>query len=421
MQSLNPLLRRRQALRTLGVCGLPWLTSLGDSLALAAEARRRAAKHLILLWLEGAPSQLETFDPHAGSAIAYGSTDIGTSVEGVRLGSGLAQTAEWMHEMTLVRSLVSREGDHERAVYNMKTGYRPNPALVHPAIGSIFCHEFPHSVVEIPTHISILPNRWAARGGFLGGGYDAFQLGDPLQPLPDMRARVPTGREKRRLDGLALVEQTFSRDRTAVESQTLHRANLDRARRMMSSDQIRAFDVSSEPGAVRAAYGDSPFGRGCLAARRLVEVGVPCVEVTLDGWDTHANNHDLQAARIRILDPAFSALLRDLRERDLLKDTVVVCGGEFGRTPKLNALEGRDHWPHGFSVAVAGGSFRKGYVHGETDPSGESKEPGNPVRVEDLHATIQTALGIDPTTEVMTPVQRPIAWSEGRVVRELLG
>ncbi len=413
MESLNGLRLSRRHL-------LSWLTVLGDTLAVRAETSRQPAQHLILLWLEGAPSQLETFDPHPGSPIAYGSTDMATSAAGVRIGSGLVHTAEVMGEVTLIRSMVSREGDHERAVYNMKTGYRPNPALIHPAIGAIFCHEFPRSPVEIPTHISILPNRWAARGGFLGGGFDAFQLGDPQLPLPDMRGPVSGEREARRLAGLSVLEDTFSRGRGELDAKTLHRVNLERARRMMSSEQLLAFDVTEEPAAVRAAYGDSSFGRSCLAARRLVEAGVPCVEVTLDGWDTHVNNHELQAARIQLLDPALAALLRDLRERELLDRTVVLCGGEFGRTPKLNAVEGRDHWPHGFSVALAGGAFRKGHVFGETDPTGAAGQPANPVRVEDLHATLQTALGMDPEFEVMTPVGRPLAWSDGRVIRDLL-
>jgi len=416
MEPLNPIMSRRSLFQA---AGLGWLSGMGDLLAIQGE--RKPARHLILLWLEGAPSQLETFDPHAGAAIAYGSTDIATSAPGIRIGSGLVHTAEIMDQVTLVRSTMSREGDHERAVYNMKTGYRSNPSLVHPAIGSVFCHEFPGSPVEIPTHISILPNKWAARGGFLGGAFDAFQLGDPKNPLPDMRGRVEVTREDRRLAGLSVVEAAFAQGRDGLEKRTLHHGTLQRARRMMTSEQLTAFDVMSEPAAVRAAYGDSPFGRGCLAARRLIEAGVPCVEVTLSGWDTHVNNHELQAGRIALLDPAFAALIKELKERDLLDRTVVFCGGEFGRTPKLNPVEGRDHWPHGFSVALAGGAFRRGHVLGETDPSGESKEPANPVHVQDLHATIQTALGIDPTYEIMTPVGRPLAWSDGRVIGEMLG
>src|SRR5262249_39107263 len=143
-------------------------------------------------------------------------------------------------------------------------------------------------------------------------------------------------------------------------------------------------------------YGDTPFGRACLAARRLTEVGVRCVEVTLDGWDTHVNNHELTRKRVEILDPAFAALIRDLRKRKQLDDTLVICAGEFGRTPKVNPAGGRDHWPTGFSVALAGGGVRGGVVIGATDPEGKKDKPTSPVTVGDLHATILTALGIDP-------------------------
>ena len=140
----------------------------------------------------------------------------------------------------------------------------------------------------------------------------------------------------------------------------------------MSSEQLKAFDVSREPAAVRKPYGDTPFGRGCLAARRLIEVGVRCVEVTLSGWDTHANNHTQVAKQLEILDPAFGALIRDLRERKLLDKTVVLCAGEFGRTPSVNPAGGRDHWPNGFSLALAGGGIRGGTVVGATDPEGKA-------------------------------------------------
>jgi uncharacterized protein (DUF1501 family) len=188
----------------------------------------------------------------------------------------------------------------------------------------------------------------------------------------------------------------------------------------MASEQLKAFDVSGEPARVQQAYGDTPFGRGCLAARRLIEVGVRCVEVTLDGWDSHADNHAIQRQRVRELDPAFSALLRDLRERDLLRRTVVLCMGEFGRTPKINPLGGRDHWPTGFSVALAGGGIPGGRIIGETDPDGKNK-PTDPVQVADIHATVLTALGIDPAKLMATPIGRTVRLSEGTPVAALQG
>ena len=191
----------------------------------------------------------------------------------------------------------------------------------------------------------------------------------------------------------------------------MHRDAVAAARKMMASDQLKAFDVSKEPVALRKSYGDTPFGRGCLAARRLIEVGVRCVEVTLSGWDTHANNHSQHRDQLKILDPAMSTLIRDLRERGLLEKTIVLCCGEFGRTPTVNPAGGRDHWPTGFSVALAGGGIIGGQVVGSTDPDGKAP-PVDPVSVGDLHATVLTAVGIDTQKLNQSKVGRTVRGNE---------
>lgn len=418
------LSRRRLLLSGGAVVGLGWLTPLSGLLARQAEAapRGKPARSLIVLWMGGGPSQLETFDPHPESKIAAGGKAIGTALKGVRFGEELVRLAEVAGELTLVRSLVSREADHERAVYNMKTGYRPAPTVVHPSIGAILCHQMEDAGVDIPRHISILPDQWPARGGYLGAQYDAFQVQDPQGPVQDVANGVEPARREARLRDLDVVERGFARGRPPGldTNTTLHRLTMERASRLMGSEQLSAFDVKEAPASQRAAYGDTPFGRGCLAALRLVEKGVRCVEVTLGGWDTHVNNLELTRDKVRVLDPAFAALIRDLKERGLLESTVVLCCGEFGRTPKLNPLEGRDHWPYGFSAAIAGGGFRRGQVWGATDPAGESREPKDPVGVQDLHATVLHAMGVDPERELRTPVGRPLALSEGKVVGGIL-
>ena len=415
---------RRTLLQRGGAAGLLWLTPLARLLAREEETapRGRPAKSVIILWQAGGPSQLETFDPHPDSKISFGTRDLATAAPGIRLADGFGHLAELMMDVALVRSVVSKEADHERAVYNMKTGYRPNPTVVHPAIGAVVCHERDDAGVDIPRHISILPGQWPSRGGYLGAQYDAFQVQDPGDPVQDVTPQVTETRLDTRMQDLAVVEQAFARGRPArLDAETtLHQHSMAQARRIMSSAQLTAFDVNRAPAAQRAAYGDTPYGRGCLAALRLVEAGVRCVEVTLDGWDTHVNNHELQRKRVAVLDPAFAALLHDLRTRGLLESTVVLCGGEFGRTPKLNAVAGRDHWPYAFSVALAGGGVRGGQAFGTTDPTGEKSEPDHPVKVEDLHATIQHALGINPAKELLTPVGRPLALSDGRVIKRLL-
>ena len=414
---------RRALMKGAGAAGLTWLTPLADLLAVEAETapKGKPAKSVILLWLGGGASQLDTFDPHPESKIGGGVKAIDTAIKGVSFASGLEQTASVMKDVSLIRSMVSKEGDHERAIYNIKTGYRPVPALTHPAIGAIVCHELPDAKIEIPTHVSILANRWPARGGFFGAEFDAFQMGDPARPVPDVKPRAGTEGMDRRLADLQVVERAFARGRRPDldQGKTAHQLTMQKARRMMSSDQMKAFDVSQVPAADRDAYGDTAFGRGCLAAVRLIEAGVRCVEVTLDGWDTHAKNFDGQAKQVKILDAAYASLIRDLKKRGLLEHTVVLCGGEFGRSPKINLVEGRDHWPKGFSMLVAGGGFAGGRVIGQTDPEGAKEEPADPIRVEDLHATVQHLLGIDSSKEIQTSIGRPIALSEGKVIEAL--
>ncbi|MGE3821753.1 MAG: DUF1501 domain-containing protein, partial [Isosphaeraceae bacterium] len=179
---MEPLIDRRAILRAAGGLGLSWLTPVGQLLAQRAERVKEPAQSVILLWLAGGPSQLETFDPKPGTRIAGGTRAIGTALKGVSLAEGFDRLAEEMRDVALVRSLVSKEGDHERGTYLLKTGYRPDPTVEHPSIGAIVCHELPTAGASIPRHVSILPGQWPARGGFLGGAYHAFQLDDPAGP-----------------------------------------------------------------------------------------------------------------------------------------------------------------------------------------------------------------------------------------------
>lgn len=421
---------RRRSLQSLGaLAGASWLTGLAEQLARAAESQPQARpKSLLMLWMAGGPSQLETFDPHPGTKIGGEVTAISTSVPKLEISNLLPLTAEQMHHACLVRSVISKEGDHERATYNVKTGWRPEPTIVHPSIGAVLCHQQP-SNLEIPRHISILPGQWPARGGYLGPSFDAFGMQDPREPIPNMTMSVPKASFDKRVGPLLdTLESEFSRGRLVDmdAKRTQHRAATQRALSMMSSAQLAAFDIKQEAADLRASFGDDAFGRGCLAAIRLIECGVRCVEIELGGWDTHVSNHELQSARAKQLDCALAATLAELSKRDLLDDTIVFCGGEFGRTPSINPAGGRDHWPHGFSVLVAGGDFRRGAVYGETSSSAErniedpTADTLHPVTIADLHSTMLHALDIDHESEQMTPIGRPLKLSEGKVIGELL-
>jgi uncharacterized protein (DUF1501 family) len=420
---------RRGVLQAMGLSGLSFLTPLAERLARAAEKEPKGStpQSLIVLWMQGGPSQLETFDPHPKTDIAAGSLSIPTAVKGIEIGDGLPLVAEQMESISLVRSIVSKEGDHERATYYVKNGYRPDPTLVHPSLGAVICHQTQDNL-EIPRHISLLPNVWAARGGYLGDQYDAFKSQDPLGPVPDISTRVAQPRFDQRLKDLAVVEGAFARGRMKQldDKRTLHRSSVEAARRMMSSEQLAAFDVSKAPEALRKEFGDTPFGRCCLAALQLVGVGVRCVEIRLESWDSHANNHQFCKQLNTTLDPAFASLIKHLRERQLLDKTMVLWAGEFGRTPKVNPLGGRDHWPHGFSMALAGGGIAGGRVIGETNPQpklddkNRLQDVSDARQVEDVHATILHSFGIDFQQELETPIGRPMAISQGKVIRELL-
>lgn len=413
---------RREFLKISGCfAGLSWLTPVSHLLASQAEQSKEPARSIILVWLSGGPSQLETFDPKPGAAIAAGSKSRATAIKRVQLAEGFEQLSDLMGEVSLVRSLVSKEGDHERGTYLMKTGYRPDPTVEHPSIGAICCHELPRGDTSIPRHISILPAQWPARGGLLGGEFDAFQVPDPLGTLPDVVSSAGGVRGDLRMANLEAVEKAFAKGRGRRFQATRHQETMREARAMMTSEQLKAFDVTQEPQSLRDEYGNNAFGRACLAARRLTEVGVRCVEVTLDGWDSHVNNHEIHRKRLKELDPALSALIRDLRRRKLLDKTVVLCGGEFGRTPKVNLAGGRDHWPLGYSMAIAGGGIAGGRVIGETDPEG-IKPPAKPFSIADIHATVLTSLGLDPKKENIAPATgRPLKLSEGKPIHALLG
>lgn len=407
------------------------LTRIAERLSIASESRnseKLGAKSLILLWMQGGPSQLETFDPHAGFKIGGETKAIDTSVSGLQIASLLPQTAEIMHRATLIRSMVSKEGDHERATYNMKTGWRPDPTLIHPAIGSVICHQTKDNI-EIPRHISILSGQWPARGGYMGSVLDAFQTGDPKNPLPNLKSYTEKSVFENRITDLRnVVETEFRRGRLREldRNKTLHESSTLRATTMMASEQIKAFDISLETTSVIDSFGSNAFGRGCLAAIRLIEQGVRCVEVELSGWDTHVENYSLQSGRCEILDAALHSLIKQLEARGLLDQTIVMCGGEFGRTPEINRIDGRDHWPTGFSTFLAGGPFRRGHVHGKTTHEQITKGTDpllgvqDIVRIEDLHATLLHAFGVDFSQELQTPIGRPLSLSAGKIIQSLL-
>ncbi|MBI1841401.1 MAG: DUF1501 domain-containing protein [Verrucomicrobia bacterium] len=380
------------------------------------------ATSCILLWLDGGPSHLDTFDPkpEAPSEIRSPFGSIPTSVPGVRICEHLARTAKVMGDVALIRSLTHELGNHDTGARFLLTGHRPTPALQYPSLGSVVAHEL-RSDSAMPPYIAI-PNdavggdSGGARAGYLPGAFSAFNVGDDPSRARDLNppegvsfSQADHRRDMlRRMDALSrAVEEgpaTKSRD-----------AFFEQAYRLMASSEARAaFDLERETAAVRERFGRTRLGAGCLMARRLVEAGARFVTVVDTGWDTHQqiarelpDSRFPGSGKLPSLDHAYSALLTDLRERGLLESTLVVLMGEFGRTPKLNALGGRDHWPRAGFVCLAGGGVKGGQVIGATNAFGETPSD-RPISPPDLAFTILRLLGVDPAKELVTPGGRPV-------------
>jgi len=391
-------------------------------LAAAGEPAAAApARSMIVLWLAGGPSHVDTFDPKPGRATGGPFKAIPTAIPGASLCEHLPRVAAVADRLAIVRSLTSNEGNHLRARYYAQTGYKPMGTVRHPAFGSIVSQQIGDSRATLPAYVAISGS--SVGPGFLGAAHAALEVRKPGKPVDNVSAfgGVERARYDRRLALLAEAERDFAKSRALPEVEG-QRAVRDRAVAFMRSPQLAAFDLEGEPAALRDAYGRNDFGQGALLARRLVEAGVRCVEVTLGGWDTHQDNFGRVETLLGKLDPALATLVSDLERRKLLDSTLVVAMGEFGRTPAINGNEGRDHYPRAFGAILAGGGLRKGVVLGATDEDG-ARVVADPVTIPELIATFCARLGIDSTFENPTPQGRPIRIVDGetRPIAKLLG
>lgn len=435
--SMTPELNRRELLKlaSAGVVGYS-MTNWFEALAQQTAANPNRRKSCILLWMNGGPSQFETFDCKPGHTNGGPVSEIQTSVPGIRISQFLPRVARNMQDMAIIRAMSTREGDHARGTFLMRTGYLPQGPIQYPTMGSLIARELGSDQNPLPNFVSIAPYRifspqaWSP--GFLGPQYAPLLVGDmgnqfvvqqPGQNNYEQSLRVqdltpPEGvsnnQSNARINLLAEMEQDFVSRNPGLSPQS-HQTAYDRAVRLMRTSASTAFNLEDEPSRLRDQYGRNQFGQGCMLARRLVERGVPFVEVSLGGfnnnnlgWDTHANNNDAVGNLCSILDPAWGTLMEDLRGRGLLDDTLIVWMGEFGRTPRINPQRGRDHYPNAWSSVLCGGGIRGGQVYGRTSADGTTVESERPVGVPDFIATICRALGIDSTRQNMSNVGRPI-------------
>jgi Protein of unknown function (DUF1501) len=412
-----------------GLLGLTLPQLLRSEARANGTADKPKAKGVILVWLAGGPATIDMWDnkPEAPEGIRGEFKSIDTKAQGVRWSECLPKMAEVADKVSVVRSLAHTIPSHGPGTVFMTTGNKPTAALQYPSMGSL-CAKLLSVEKGVPPYVSFqdLRNGSAGGSGYLGAGYNPFGV---EQGGGNMRVRgitLPQGfsledLEKRNklLSGFDKGLKDLDEKGNIVEGlDAFHQQALD----ILRSDRTKkAFNLQSEKDTVRAAYGNNPFGQGVLAARRLIDAGVRFVTISTGGWDTHAQNfNNLKTRLLPNLDVTLAALIKDLDDRGLLDSTIVMCAGEFGRTPKINKNAGRDHWARSMACVLVGGGFKRGYAHGTTDASGmaPATEPCTP---DDIAATIFKQLGIDPHLELTTPTGRPVQlFREGKVIEKLL-
>ena len=378
------------------------------------------AKGIIHIFLPGGMSHQESFDPKPYAPAEYrgpfGAID--TSLPGIQFGEKLPHLAKIADKTTIIRSMSHGEAAHERGTHNMFTGYRPSPAVEYPSIGSVISHELgPRN--NLPPYVCVpnVPNEYA-NSGYLSSAFGPFALGsDPAQGNFQVRdLNLPSG----------VTDERFARRRSLLETVDHHFRHLEKsdaldsmdafyqhAYKLISSEKAReAFNLKAEPDALKDRYGRHAAGQRMLLSRRLIEGGVRFVSLTAGGWDHHDDIKGGIERELPSVDQAIAALISDLEERGMLDSTLVMVTSEFGRTPKINPTGGRDHWPRVFSVMLAGGGVKKGYVHGSSDALGGEVDTDG-VTVADLATTIYKQIGITADKELMAPGNRPIEIVDG--------
>jgi hypothetical protein len=400
-----------------------------------AQTLRRNNKSVIIMWMGGGPATIDIWDLKPGRPTGGEFRPMNTSARGVQISQHMPITARQMHKLAIIRSLTTTEGDHMRGTQLMHTSYTPSPIIPYPSIGSVSAHEIPklsgYRDISLPNYIAV---GGAGSGpGFLGMNYAPFTIQNPGTPPENIRppAGIAAGQietedriQRRRRLFVSFEDQFMSgraphlrseKDRAKfADASKAHNDIYSKGFSLVASKEGKVFDLKDESPKLMTDYGAagagaSNFGRSAVMARRLVEAGVSAVEISLGGWDTHNATFNAHATRLQpTLDKAMGTLVKDLVDRGMWESTVLVWMGEFGRTPRINQNNGRDHWARCWSVVVGGGAIKGGQVYGSTDQDGMAVAE-NPVRVGDLFATIYRALGIDPNTQIRDNIGRPFA------------
>ena len=395
------------------------IASLLAPLGLHAEQLKQQQRACILVWLGGAPSQMETWDPKPGTANGGETKAIKTALPGISIAEHWPRMAKALRQVAIIRSMVGREAAHARGTYHLHTGRRMGTPEKHPNIGSVVAGELGDVNSDLPNFVSIGKT---LSSGFLGVNVAPFIINRAGQLPANAATAVTSPRVSRRLALLKAQDTDLSAAGAAALVEE-HRVLYERARRLMTSPKLKSFKLDGEPAARQQAYGKNRFGQGLLVARRLIESGVPFVEVSKGGWDMHNRLFTRIKPAAGEVDRGVAALLGDLKQRGLLERTLVIVAGEFGRTPKINSktpAPGRDHWARNFNLLLAGAGIQGGRGGGKTSANGQELVD-RAVSVEDLFQTICHAMKIDADKELYTPGGRPLKIVDGgKPISEIL-
>jgi hypothetical protein len=422
-----------------------------EGLRAAAPKLKKDGKSLIVLWMGGGPSTIDLWDLKPGEQTGGEFKPMKTPVSGIEISEILPTIAGQFKHLSIVRSLVTNEGSHDRGTVLMNTGRQPTPVVQYPALGATASSLLTPKDLPLPGFIGIGGTAQRIGPGFLGMMYAPFTVQNAGQPPQNIKAPAGLGNDaeteerlRRRQRLFYTVEENFSqgsfphlksknpkRDKAAIEEAALreaagspaqsHQAIYKKAFDLTISPLRTVFEVNREPAKVLDAYGRNGFGMGCLLARKLVEQGVTCVEVDLGGWDNHGNIFNtLKTGNGPRLDKGMGTLVKDLVERGLWKNTVVLWMGEFGRTPRINQNNGRDHWARCWSVVLGGGAIKSGQIFGATSKDGMDVKGDDKASVGDLFATVFKGLGIDPGTKIRDNLGRPLEIADGKPIKGLV-
>jgi len=437
MQNRRHFLKHMAGLSAMALPGMQFV----QNIRAAAPQLKKDNKSVVIFWMGGGPPTIDLWDLKYGEATAFDDEPIETSADGVKISPYMPKIAEQFKHLIAVRSLSTSEGDHNRGTILMHTGRTPNPVVTYPSLGSMTSYQMRDKTKDLPLPSFISVGGGNNGPGFLGMNYAPFTLQNPGTPPQNIKAPASLGagmdekeRVRRRQRLFYTVEDSFSRSlvpglsgstekemdlnrKKIADATVAHSEVYQKAFQLVAGNGGKVFEFDAKDQKSLEEYGKDGFGRGCLMARKLVEAGVTSVEVNLGGWDLHANTQaTLKNQRLPVLDNGMGTLVKDLNERGMWKNTVVIWMGEFGRTPRINQNAGRDHWARCWSIVIGGGAMKGGQAYGKTTKDGMDVQDDK-CGISDVFATIYKALGINPADQIRDNLGRPLALAEGKPLK----